>query len=160
MVRCELTSFCRLSSSCRLPLHRWGLWENWGQASWNPLHPEEHPSPPDPAKRRETKSLSQHSIIDCSYTSTPTLPQLTKSSSFMSLAESIHIFTVLGSRAGFSADMTDVTRCKHYPNQNIQQLLYNVFNISFVKWLCIKGKCWIFAVVCVMGEKPLVWTTD
>lgn len=28
----------------------------------------------------------------------------------MSLADSIHIFTVLGSRAGFSAEMTDVTK--------------------------------------------------
>lgn len=152
VVRCELTSFCRLSSSCWLRLRRWGLWENWGQASWNPLHPEEHPSRPDPAERRETKSLIQPSIIDCGYTGAPTSPQLTKSSSFMSLADSIHMFTVLGSRAGFSADMTHVTRCKHHPNQKIQQLLYNVFNIS----LCIKGKCWIFAAVCVMGEKPLV----
>lgn len=98
------------------------------------------------------RASDQHSIIDCGCTSTPTSSQLTKSSSFMSLADSIHIFTVLGSRAGFSADMTDVTRCEQHPNQKIQQLLYNVFNISFVKWLCIKGKCCIFAVVCVMGD--------
>lgn len=117
VVHCELTSFCRLSFSCRLLLHKQGLWENWGQASWNPLHPKEHLSPPDPAERWETKSLSQHSVIYCGYTSTPTSPQLTKSSSFMSLADSIHIVTVLGSRAGFSAVMTDVTRCKHHPNR-------------------------------------------
>lgn len=32
--------------------------------------------------------------------------KLTTSSSFMSLADSVHIFTVLGSRAGFSAEIT------------------------------------------------------
>lgn len=38
-------------------------------------------------------------------------PLLTTSSSFMSLADSAHILTVLGSRAAFSAATTDVGKC-------------------------------------------------
>lgn len=64
---CDLTSFCRLSFSWQLLLHRRGLWEKLGQASLNPLHPEEHRSRPDPAapskepqeKQQNTVTLSQ-----------------------------------------------------------------------------------------------------
>lgn len=78
---------------------------------------------------RKMGNKEPHSTQRNSAVTLATSPQLTKSSSFMSLADSIHIVTVLGSRAGFSADMTDVTRCKRRPNQEMQPLLYNVFHL-------------------------------
>lgn len=96
-----LTSSCRPSSSWQLLLRSWLLWGTKGPASSSPLRPEESPCPRDPGRGTKwTRCTERHNALildtDC---------EPTTSSSFMSLADNDHILTVLGSRAGFSADI-------------------------------------------------------